>query len=173
MKVGVHAGEPLASIIQRKKVEELRLGRMYWGYSGSICHPTRQVKPFIEMAKSGGLPIYVMMTETASKFEAVRTISKEFSEDGTAWNYLPKSAKVVASRYALVLRRLRPCNLELDLASYVVATGPSKGKRFDQYIQGRVDKGCAIHAPTPPASPKPVPVAFIAELVQPYAVFLR
>ena len=80
---------------------------------------------------------------------------------------------MTASRYALVLRRLRNLRIEVDLNSYMVANGPSKGIPFGSYIRGRVDKGVAIPANMAATEPQPILVEYIAELVEPYAVLLR
>ena len=118
------------------------------------------------------MEISVVMAATNSKFETATTFATEFSDDGVTWKPIPLEVKVTCSRYALVMRDLRLSELELDLGSYVVGSGPSEGKRFSDYIRGRVDKGCAIYrASTLPD--KRILVAFTAVLVSPYAVFVR
>src|SRR4051794_17156282 len=59
MKVGVHAGEPLDSIILRKQEEERMSAFLLWGYGGTLCHPSTQVRPFAEQAALAGRPLYL------------------------------------------------------------------------------------------------------------------
>ena len=172
MKAGFHANETLPTILERKANEQATAGAIFWGYGGTLCHPTRQIRPFAERCTTLGLSVSVVMSTTPSKFNAEPKIATAFSRDGVLWQPLPPGVTVKASRYALVMRDLRPCRTELDLNSYVVAIGPNEGKSFGKYIRGRVDKGCAIYRP--PLSPKKsILVAIIADLVSPYAVFVR
>lgn len=172
MKVGFHGDEDLEAILKRKAEEEAISGVVFWGYGGTLCHPTRQIRPFAERCKDMGLSVSVVMASTHSKFNVEPTAAKEFSEDGLVWQPLPHEVKVIASRHALIMRDLKLCQIELDLNSYVVAIGQSEGRRFSEYIRGRVDKGCAISSiPTLPR--KPIAVAFTGVLVSPYAVFVR
>lgn len=46
MKVGTHAKEGLAEIIERKRREIDEAGFAMWGYGGSTCYPTSMVQPF-------------------------------------------------------------------------------------------------------------------------------
>lgn len=54
MKYGVHAGHTVEEIIARKSEEYHRTGKMFWGYGGTICHPTKQVQPFVRDIISRG-----------------------------------------------------------------------------------------------------------------------
>lgn len=172
MKAGFHSGETLTDIIERKVKEEAEAGVIMWGYGGTLCHPTKQICQFVEICKVKGLPISVVMSSTPSKFNTALTIAEEFSEDGKIWQPVPLGVKVTASRYALVMRDLKLCQMELDLGSYVVAYGPSEGRRLSEYIRGRVDKGCATYE-GPICPKKPILTVLTATLVYPYAVFIR
>ncbi len=172
MKVGVHGREPLQAIFERKAKEETAAGVIFWGYGGTLCHPTRQIRPFAERCKASGLSISVVMVATPSKFNTDPTVANAFSEDGANPRPIPRGVEIKSSRYALIMGDLRPNEMELDLSSYVVAVGPSEGRRLSEYIRGHVDKGCAIQAtPVPPRTP--IRVAFTAVLVPPFAVFLH
>lgn len=172
MKVGFHGRETLKEILERKTKEEGEAGVILWGYGGTLCHPLRQVRPFVEECKTCGLTVSAMMAVTPSKFNREPTVAKEVSEDGTVWEPIPHGVKVTSSRYALVMRDLKSYKMELDLNSYVIACGPSKGRRLGKYIRGHVDKGCATYA-TPFTPKKPILIAFTAVLSSPYAVFVR
>jgi len=172
MKVGVHACEPLECIVARKHAEERMLGQFYWGYGGTLCHPRNQVTPLADMAAAvGGAPMLVMLS-TPSKHLSDGSDAAFLSADGATWTPLPSGATVRGSRYALVCRALERAEATIDLAQYEVAAGPSRGVRIDAYLRGRVDKACARRRATSVASSE-CPVAYVAEIVPPSAVFLR
>lgn len=174
MKVGFHGQETLSAIMQRKAAEEAALGVTFWGYGGTLCHPIKSVQPFGKICLEKGVPITVMMAVTVSKFTSEPTAARELSEDGLLWQAIHPEATVTASRYALVLRELRSTNVQLDLNRYVVANGPSSGKRLGNYIRGRVDKGVAILDDSATAmEPQMLTVEYAADLVDPYAVLIR
>jgi hypothetical protein len=172
MKVGFHGRETLKEILERKTKEEAEAGVIFWGYGGTLCHPTTQIRPFMSRCIANGLQISIVMTATHSKFEVEPVYAKQFSEDDIVWKPIPQGVRVTCSRYALVLQNLKPCEMELDLSSYVVAVGPSEGRRLSEYIRGHVDKGCGI-CTTPAPACKPILTVFTAIPVSPYAVFIR
>lgn len=172
MKVGFHGDEALKEIVKRKANEEEVASVIFWGYGGTLCHPTNSIRPFAKMCERQGLSISVVMASTPSKFRVPSVIAKEFSEDGVSWHVLPRGVKVMASRYALIMKDLKVADVEIDLSSYVVARGPNEGKRFSEYIQGRIDKGCALYEKQT-APRRDIRVAFTGVLVSPYAVFVR
>ena len=53
MKGGPHAGSGWRDIVDWKIGDLQAAGVTFWGYGGSVCHPTRQVQPFAA-ASSGG-----------------------------------------------------------------------------------------------------------------------
>jgi hypothetical protein len=58
---------------------------------------------------------------------------------------------------------------------YTVGIGKQHGKRLSEYIAGQNVKACASRAPDSPADRplrKPIRVTHIAEIVEPFAVFL-
>lgn len=147
---------------------------MFWGYGGTLCHPTKVVRPFIDAHLTDQLVIPLVMVVTTSRFEVEPTVAESFSEDGVVWQPMPTGIKVTGSRYAFVLRDLRPCDVELDLSGYVVGLGPSEGKPFNQYIRGRVDKGVArLSSCTQEVGSATVRMSYVGDLVKPYAVLLR
>ncbi len=49
MKYRVHASEKVESIIQRKSKEHEGIKQTFWwGYGGKVCHPIKQVQPFVK-----------------------------------------------------------------------------------------------------------------------------
>jgi hypothetical protein len=102
--------------------------------------------------------------------EPIRAL--EFSPDGLAWQPIPDPINVLGSRYALCITNLREVDLDLSLGSTEVALGNSKGLRGDDYVKGRVDKAC-LEVVTEELDEAEIPIKLIADVVEPYAVFLR
>lgn len=173
MKVGVHAGEDLALIIERKKREIERAGFAMWGYGGNSCHPTTMVQPFARTRSDLEKPILLCMHPMKSNHFAEPVRAEEFSTDGLTWQPVPAEIDVLGSRYALCVKNLTEVQDELELGRTQVALGNSMGRRGSDYIKGRVDKACLEFAETAPDDSHTVEIGLVAELVDPYAVFLR
>ena len=175
MKVGLHAGESLEQILERKRKEYKKAGCIFWGYGGGTCHPTRVVQPFARMSLAEGKEIYIVMEEIDSHHPRTDIIAKEYSEDGIDWKPIPKGIEVRGSRYAVVLDELKVGDLDLDLKNYKVALGPSMGRVAAQYVKGRVDKACILTNDSPMGSSdsdvKKIKLA--AKIKKPFAVFTR
>lgn len=177
MKIGVHAKEPLESIIKRKLKEIKDEGICMWGYGGGTCHPINAVQPFVAQHVSAGQTIYLCMQEMTSKHYAEPERANYFSEDGKNWTEIPKGINVRGSRYAMVLKSLEPVDFALPLAETQVGIGNSQGRRGDLYVRGRVDKACLNYAGNPSGAvhdPKTITtINYVAEVAQPYAVLLK
>lgn len=143
MKYGVHAGEPISNIIERK-LNELKLtGKFYWGYGGTLCHPTSQVQPFLNDASENQNSVYLLLTPTKSNNYNDFFELKEFSCNKTDWLPIPQNIHVYGSKYALICSDLQKCDFNVDLNEYQISVGASKGKSASEYFRGRVDKCCA------------------------------
>lgn len=173
MKIGVHARESLESIIQRKQDEFASAGRIFWGYGGGTCHPLRMVQPFARAAEANKRPVHLVMHKMRSMHNAEPELAREYSDDGIKWYPIPRGIQVKGSRYAMVIGGLTEEEFDLNLRSAVVAVGPSRGKRADEYIRGRVDKGCFELGEVAAASADSLHIDVHAPLIAPYAVFLR
>lgn len=177
MKVGTHAKEPLDEIIARKKEEIEKEGFGMWGYGGNTCHPITMVQPFARMFEERDEVVYLCMEEMDSKHRAEQIRADQYSPDGKNWQEIPLGIKVVGSRFALVIKTLELVDLELPLSQTRVAVGPTRGRVGNRYILGQVDKACfeivnpAQGVELPEGDSKPISLA--AELITPYAVFLR
>jgi len=180
MKVGTHANEPLDEIIARKQAEIDATGFSLWGYGGSTCHPTTMVQPFARDFELRGEAIHLVMHPMVSNHFAVTARAEEMSIDGREWQQIPDAINVLGSRYALAITDLQQVEFALPLAQTRVAVGNSRGRRGDEYIQGRVDKavleiigdsldGQDVEKGTQPAEE----IGLVAELVDPFAVFVR
>jgi hypothetical protein len=174
MKVGFHTTETLDCIIARKR-EEDSVGPFYWGYGGTVCHPVNQIQPFVRESISQSQTVYLLMSFTPSKYIASEVVSTHFSTDRQEWRTLPDYVRITGSKYALVCRNIREVDLLVNLDDYVVGIGPKIGTRASDYLRQRVDKMCAKYQPTVDKSTtsKKLQIQYIAEIVEPYAVFLR
>lgn len=143
MKYGVHASESVDEIIIRKRKESQIAGHFFWGYGGVICHPLKQVQPFLHECKAKA-DVFLLLSKTPSQFNNPHQKATSFSRDGMSWEKIPDGIAVYGSKYALDCQELIECDFSLDLSSYLVGIGPSIGRRFSDYIQGRVDKGCGV-----------------------------
>jgi hypothetical protein len=176
MKIGYHCDESLEEIIKRKKREESVSGKIFWGYSGSLCHPLTQVRPFIIEALKRKLKPLVLLSPTPSKYISQPKLMREYSIDRKEWYPLPLGVSIRGEcRYALICKNLRRVNMLIDLNMYKVATGKNKGKPLGEVIKFRVDKACAFfeHTRTGLSKAKNIEILYIAEITEPFAVFLR
>ena len=102
--------------------------------------------------------------------------AEEYSVDGVTWQPIPRAINVLGSRYALAIRQLRKEEFDLPLAKTRVALGNSMGSNGDRYIAGRVDKACleiTEEIVTPVLAEPKVHIGLVAEIVKPYAVYVR
>lgn len=178
MKVGTHAQENLADIIARKRKEIDEVGCTFWGYGGNTCHPTTMVQPFARTYAERSKPIHLVMEAMESKHFAEPLCAAESSTDGLKWEVIPEAIEVRGSRYALVIRDLQLTDFTLPLNQTIVPVGPSSGRLGSRYVNGRVDKACLELLENPELTNEDTqkierPINLIAELVKPYAVFLR
>lgn len=173
MKVGTHAKEDLADIVARKRREIDEAGFSMWGYGGNTCHPSTMVQPFARRFNTAGAPILLVMQPMASKHFADPVRAEEFSADGITWSRVPAPINVLGSRYALCIRRLEEVEEQLVLGNTRVAVGNSKGRNGSEYVRGRVDKACLEYVESEGGGGPAVDIRLIAELVDPFAVFLR
>ncbi len=170
MKGGPHAGSGWDAIVDWKIGDLRAAGITFWGYGGSVCHPTRQVQPFADAA---GGRVEVAMIPTGSDPGNPATVAQEWSADGQQWNPLPEGVRVTGSKWALVMDQLSACEDSIDLGRYTVAVGASTGRLAADYLRARVDKGCFRLTATDEPAAQPVPVVLHGRLAAPWAVFLR
>ena len=176
MKVGTHAREKLEDIIRRKSREIEETGYGMWGYGGNTCHPSSMVQPFAKSLEERGQTIHLIMEKMNSNYFAEPLSAAEFSVDGRNWQPIPDTIDVRGSRYALMIKDLHEANFELPLNATRVPVGPSTGRIGSRYIKGKVDKACLEVLDESEGSddvPIQRPISLIAELISPYAVFLR
>jgi hypothetical protein len=171
MKVGTHANEDLAAIIERKRREIDEAGFSMWGYGGNTCHPRTMVQPFAKSHVSEGKHIVLVMEPMTSRHFAEPVRASEYSVDGIDWDAIPEPINVLGSRYALCLGSLEQADASLSLGDTRVAVGNSTGRRGSDYVKGHVDKACLEVISETGEDPRPI--GLVAEVVEPYAVLLR
>lgn len=169
MKCGTHASEKIEDIFNRKKLEEINNGYAYWGYGGTLCHPINQVQPFCKSNNK----VYLLLTQTDSELNNDPKRAETFSIDNNTWEVFNSKVNVYGSKYALIIKNLQKCNLEIDLEDYEIAIGKSKGKKLSEYFQGRVDKACATKNIKDKNNSKKIKIVMIAELASPYSIFVK
>lgn len=171
MKVGMHAQESLADIIERKQKEIDRVGFAMWGYGGSTCRPN-YVRPFADQCASTGRVIRLVMEPVNSHHAREPARATHYSVDNEHWEEVPIGIDVLGSRFALCIADLREVDEELRLGSTAVAIGPQKGKIGDEYVRGQTDKACLEVLPTDHEG-RVAPIKLEANMVAPWAVFLQ
>ena len=101
----------------------------------------------------------------------------EYSIDGVKSQEIPEYMNVLGSRYALMIKSLREEDHILKLHETRVAVGPNAGRVGSRYIKGRIDKACLLVDEKPELANEietsDVDINLVAELVDPYLVFLR
>jgi len=176
MKVGYHCDESLEEIIKRKREEEIIVGKFFWGYGGSLCHPLTQVKPFILEALKRKLKPLALFSLTSSKYISQAKVAREYSINKKEWYPLPAGVLIKGGcQYALICKNLRKVSMPIDLNMYRVATGKNKGKPLREVVKFQVDKACAFLNQTNNdlLKSKNKETFYIAEIIEPFAVFLR
>lgn len=178
MKYGVHASESVDSILNRKLEELGSCQKMFWGYGGVICHPTKQVQPFANANFSEKKKTYLLLSETPSKLNNSPSVATHFSRDNDRWQTIEDGIKVLGSKYAIVCKNLEKCNFQIDLSQYVIPVGNSQGKLLSEYVKGRVDKACGQRLSGYVSSNlntknNLVHISLYAEIIDPYSVFVK
>lgn len=145
MKYGVHSSESVESILNRKNNEIEKCGFMMWGYGGVLCHPVKQLRPFLQKCISKNEKVYLLLSQTKSEHHSLSPPLTTYSYTGQNWLTLPHGVEIRGSKYAVICKNLYPCDFSLNFENYNVAIGPSEGKKLSDYVRGRVDKACGIY----------------------------
>jgi hypothetical protein len=174
-----HAGENVAEILRRKRVDIAQVGRTFW----FVRSPKARPSGVQEMCETG--PTYVMFVEPATrrgakdKKEKEQDTAREYSEDGKNWHPLPHglgpvTGKLDAGASAFVFDVLTPSgNGILDLWNYADCDDPETPVRFRQgcWAVRAVQRDMRLHPETMKSRCRPV--VAVARLVEPYCVRLR
>jgi hypothetical protein len=179
MKAGPYCGYSLEQILDIKKKEQEKIGKFFWGYSGVFCRPNK-LQTFVSHAHSNREKVYVLFSETKSSYDT-QTVDRfsEFSKDRSVWNKLPGEVLLVGNskkpHFAVAARNLMEVDYELDIGDYCTISGmfPDKGRYLNDYFRYRVDKACGYYLPKGDGLKKNIKIKFVAELEEPYSVYIR
>ena len=179
-KIRSQAREDLPKIIDRKIDEFAKKNNMdftLFGYGGTICHPLKQVLPFINKYLSLKNRKYIIFDIVKGRATSNdKNCAKEFSEDGKMWLPIPKGICAIG-KYAFKIGEISPINLEIDLDKYSIGIGPNKGRRASDYIQNQRSRACLVLGNIKFGKQNLKPIKperyYVCELKAPYAVFIR
>jgi hypothetical protein len=174
MIVGPHSGFSLDEILEMKKAEELRLGRFYWGYAGSLCHPPK-VQDFARQSISriGEAPKVVMVATMSQYHSKSVGVLGRFSIDGEKYDGIEEGVTLIGCTIAVTCTNLNRCAASIDLNRYRVANGLREGVPMGSYIRYQINKACAFLVPeAPELPPRIVSVVATADLVEPFCGYL-
>jgi hypothetical protein len=174
MIAGPHSGFSLEHIFSVKKAEESVHGSFFWGYAGTLCHP-HKVNAFVQNCLASGMASpKILLAATPSKYTSAVGRLLKYSIDDSAYAPLPQDVVLTGCKYAVVGKNIMEANCEVDLNKYEIATGDKEGKPLGEYIRYRVNKGCArLRKVYANESPRFAKIAYVADMVEPYCVFLR
>jgi len=171
MKAGPHSGNSLEQIMRLKFKEQNKLGKFYWGYSGTLCNPLKVQRFAKESVERGTWPVLVLSpTSSAYDVGRIQRVS-EYSHDNETWTRLELGAYLWNCRFAAVASNLRRVQHFINLNEYVEATG-TKERSLGEYVRHRVSKACAFFVGESTQS-RVAKVCYVAELKFPFCVFLR
>jgi hypothetical protein len=135
------------------------------------------VQPFAESFAAQGKPIHLVMHQMTPRHFAEPLRADQYSADNSTWTDVPRPINVLGSRYALVIKSLERCEMKLPLDQTRVPVGKSMGRIGSRYLRGQVDKACLEVIEKPElmneGDPRDIEIDLVAEVEQPYAVYLR
>lgn len=179
MKAGPYCGYTLDEIIDIKQKEELEIGKFFWGYSGVFCRPNT-LQTFISKAQSENEKVWVLFSETKSSYTTTsQDRFTQYSTDSENWIDLPKEVLLVGNitkkHFAITGKNLRQIDMEIDLSNYCTLDGmfPNDNRYLDKYFRYRVDKACGYYIPNNSGGSKTIKIDYIAELVDPYSIYIK
>jgi len=175
MPCGIHANESIESIVKRKVKEIKKNGYMFFGYSGFLLHPHSQLVPFAKENKRKKEKTYLLISSTTENFQGITETAKDYSINKYEWFDIPKNINILGSKYAIVCKSIKSCDFEIDLNDYIIARGKHKKQRFAEIYSDKLDRICGEYNPKDKkeTNKKTVHIDYIAEITEPYAVFVK
>lgn len=168
MKVGPHSGMNLQEIIDSKNLEEKSNGVHYWGYSGVFCKPAPTQKFCRESRENKHKPKLILI-ETKSSYDSEIGFIKEYSEDNIKYKKFKAPVQLQGAEYSFVAKDIRKVkNFRLD--DFIVVGGKNDGKPISEHLVFRVNKCFGKYNGR--SNSKEIEV-YVADLVEPYAVWLK
>jgi hypothetical protein len=176
MKVGPHSGMSLSDIAASKYSEQDLYGIHYWGYSGTLCHPLRVLRHVEQAIAEQGSGPSLLLSGTRSKYQSSRGRMGSYSVDGHKYRELQPGVQLQGAQFALVATNLRAFDAKICMDHYLVQGGKNDSLPLSMHMRGRINKACVrLSKPsaTIPTSQRIIRLAYKADLVHPYVVWLR
>jgi hypothetical protein len=172
---GPHIGETLVDIVERKRRDIERFGWCLWAYGGmGNAHPETEVRRLAnDYAEGQVLPL--LMPDTGKKypdngvpFTGYQRLRSEDAVD------IPDGMSAVtggASSWAFWITSLEWSNAaSVDVAHYTAPYARRGIQPLPEYLKGSHGRACAARGAATGSAERRVHI--VAELVEPYAVFL-
>lgn len=168
MKVGPHSDMSLDEIIDSKNKEELLHGVHYWGYSGVFCKPNK-VQEFCKDSVNNKHTPKLVLIETKSPYNSDIGFINEYSIDNINYKKFNNPVQLQGAQYSFVTKNIRKYD-DFRLDDFVVVGGKNNNKELSKHLVFRVNKCFGKYKCK--SNSKNISV-LIADLVEPYAVWLR
>lgn len=168
MKVGPHSNMSLQAIIDSKKQEELLNGVHYWGYSGVFCRPKATQDFCRESIKNNHHPKIVLI-ETKSSYDSDIGFIDSYSEDNINFKKFKAPVQLQGAEFSFVAKNIRMIT-DFRLDDFIVVGGKNDQKPLSKHLVFRVNKCFGKY--NEKSDDKEINV-YVADLVEPYAVWLK
>ena len=168
MKVGPHSDMSLDEIIESKNKEEILNNVHYWGYSGVFCRP-KQVQEFCQNSVLNNHAPKLVLIETKSSYSSDIGFINEYSADNINFEKFKNPVQLQGAQFSFVTKNLRKYD-KFKLDDFVVVGGKNNDKPLSKHLVFRVNKCFGKYVGNSNSNELNV---LIADLVEPYAVWLR
>ncbi len=168
MKVGPHSDMSLEEIMKSKKDEEVGNGVHFWGYSGVFCRP-RKVQDFCKNSILNGNSPKLVLIETKSSYNSEIGYINEYSDDNENYKKFKSLVQLQGAEFSFVAKNIRKYD-SFRFNDFIVVGGKNNGKVLKDHLKFKVNKCFAKY--NGKSTDKEINV-FVADLVEPYAVWLK
>lgn len=168
MKVGPHSDMSLEEIMKSKKDKEVGNGVHFWGYSGVFCRP-RKVQDFCKNSILNGNSPKLVLIETKSSYNSEIGYINEYSDDNESYKKFKSPVQLQGAEFSFVAKNIRKYD-SFRFNDFIVVGGKNNGKVLKDHLKFKVNKCFAKH--NGKSTDKEINV-FVADLVEPYAVWLK
>lgn len=186
-------GESLGSIIHRKMLEQEFSEKkcFWWGYGATSAKP-ETVQEFARKNEDNGFTTYLVMALVKNHgYFNFRNIMEASKSLAGAWEWRAEkyrekdneNADVLTvpigintgsdERYQFIGKELKEVDIEIDMWHYTYKTDEGEEKPLVNCDKGSLTTACAKKVTNPPNKKHPIKIRFIAEFVEPYAVYTR
>lgn len=172
--MGPHAGEGEETIFSRKIEDVSRIGQTFWLCRSPAAAPSK-TRPFFGDRERAYALFLAPASPKGARPTTVATRATAFSENKLLWQPLPQGISPVTGHlgggsYAFVLSQLELCAATIDLWRYTTRSEPVRFRLGASTLLAEVGDSSAHPAR---AKSRYRRVLAVAELVQPFAVWVR